>query len=70
MDRQQIIQQIADHAEKTGLSPSTITGRAVNNSRLYSRLINGGDCTTQIAAKLVAYMAENPPAETSEGAAA
>lgn len=69
MDREQIIQKIREHSARTGLAPSTITGRAVNNSRLYARMASGGDCTTQIAAKIAAYIAENEPAKTSEGAA-
>lgn len=68
MDREQIIQKIQEHSARTGLAPSTITGRAVNNSRLYARMTSGGDCTTQIAAKLVAYMADDNPAKTTEGA--
>jgi hypothetical protein len=69
MDRQQLIQQIEDYSARTGLAPSTITGRAVNNSRLFKRMVDGGDCTTKIAAKLVTYMAENPAEKASEGAA-
>lgn len=60
MTRQQLIRAIRDYAEKTGLSPSTITLRAVNNSRLYDRLERGGDCTTEIAGRLAAYMVANP----------
>lgn len=56
MDKQQIIRAIQECAERTGLSPSTITGRAVGNSRLYQRLVDGGDVTTEIAAKLMAHI--------------
>ena len=68
MDREQIIQKIREHSARTRLAPSTITGRAVNNSLLYARMTSGGDCTTQIAAKLVADMADEKLAETIEGA--
>lgn len=68
MDRQSIIREIERYSSQTALSPATITVRAVGNSRLYDRLTSGGDCTTRIAAKLIAYMEQNPPTKT-EGAA-
>ncbi|TJZ85809.1 hypothetical protein [Paracoccus hibiscisoli] len=52
MDREKLITLIKEHAENFGLAPATITGKAVDNSRLYSRLVSGGDCTTSIAAKV------------------
>lgn len=61
MTRQHIIQRIRDYAAQTGLAPATVTGRAVGNSRLYDRLSHGGDCTTEIAAKLFSYMDNHPP---------
>ena len=68
MERQHLIQRIREHAEASGLSPATITVRAVNNSRLYARLVAGGDCTTEIAAKVISYLDSNPPTKTPEGA--
>lgn len=68
MDREQIIQKIREHSARTGLAPSTITCRAVNNSQLSARMTSGGDCITQIATKLVAYMADEKLEETIEGA--
>lgn len=68
MDREHLIKAIQAHSSKTGLAPATITGRAANNSRLYYRLVNGGDCTMKIAQKVLAYMAENPPAQAPEEA--
>lgn len=62
MDRTHIIQIIEAHSRRTGLAPATITGRAVDNSRLYDRLINGGDCTTEIAKRIAAFI-ESAPTE-------
>lgn len=64
MDRQQLIQKIRAFSEASGLAPATITGRAVGNSRLYQRMIAGGDCTTEIASRVVKFI----DAQTSEGA--
>ncbi len=60
MNRHQLIHAIREYADSANLAPSTVTLRAVNNSRLFDRLNSGGDCTTEIAGKLIAYMAENP----------
>jgi hypothetical protein len=56
MDRTALIQAIEAHAAKRNLAPATITSRAVQNSRLYSRLKDGGDCTTEIAAKVLDWI--------------
>lgn len=64
MTRTEIITAIEAYAERHNLSPSTVTGRAVNNSRLYARMKDGGDCTTEIAAKLLDFIAGG----ASEGA--
>jgi hypothetical protein len=56
MDRITLIQAIEAHAAKCGLAPATITSRAVSNSRLYHRLIDGGDCTTESARKIVDWI--------------
>ena len=61
MDRNQLIKAIEAYARQTDLAPATVTVRAVNNSRLYDRLVDGGDCTTRIAKRVMAYMADNPP---------
>lgn len=56
MTRQAIIAQIEAFAAKRGIAPATVTSRAVGNSRLYKRMKDGGDCTTEIAAKLLAFI--------------
>lgn len=68
MNRHQLINAIREYAERSNLAPSTVTLRAVNNSRLFDRLSGGGDCTTEIAGKLIAYMAANPVEETGGAA--
>lgn len=64
MTKQQLIQHIQDFSKKSGLAPATITGRAVGNSRLYQRLVFGGDCTTEVAERVVSFI----NAQTQEGA--
>lgn len=61
MDREQIIQIIEAHSQRTGQAPATITRRAVENSRLYARLISGGDCTTEIAKRIAAFIEADQP---------
>lgn len=51
-----LISQIEEFAQRRGLAPATVTSRAVGNSRLYSRLRAGGDCTTTVAERLVRWM--------------
>jgi len=57
MSKQDIIRAIEAFAAERALSPSTVTSRAVGNSRLYNRLVSGGDCTTEIAARIMAWIA-------------
>lgn len=60
MNRKEIILAIEAYASRHGLSPSTVTERAVRNSRLYSRLKAGGDCTTEVAARVLEYIGGTP----------
>ena len=59
MDRQSIINAIKAHAKARNIAPATVTSRAVGNSRLYDRLINGGDCTTEVARRIVAWIEQD-----------
>jgi len=56
MDREHIIKAIEAFSERSGLAPATITGRAVGNSRLYQRMKDGGDCTTEIGKRIIAFI--------------
>lgn len=56
MTRTQIIQAIEDAAEKMGVPPSTITKRGAKASQLYRRMKAGGDCSTRVAARLMAFI--------------
>lgn len=69
MERTQLINAIEAHAQRRGLAPATVTSRAVGNSRLHRRLVDGGDCTTGIAAKIIAFIEADHPAEQTAGAA-
>lgn len=60
MDTLQLIKKIEQASAVLGVSPATITSRAVSNSRLYERLKNprmrGGYCSPQVAERLSAWI--------------
>jgi len=56
MTRSELIAAIERCARDHAISPATVTSRAVANSRLYARLIGGGDCTTSVAERLASYI--------------
>ncbi len=57
MTHSELISLIERHAESRGIAPATVTSRAVGNSRLYSRLKDGGSCTIEIAERIKAFIA-------------
>lgn len=57
MQTQNLILAIEAFAASRGLSPATVTGRAVGNSRLYQRMKRGGGCTLATAERLLGYLA-------------
>jgi len=63
MQTHSITSEIKEHADKLGIAPATLTSRAVQNSRLYRHLEEGGDCTTRTVNRIRQWIAENPPAE-------
>lgn len=69
MTTDEIISEIEGYASRAGLSPATVTSRAVSNSRLYDRMKAGGSCSLKTAGRLRAYMLANPPAQTKGDAA-
>jgi len=69
MTQEDIISEIEAFAAARGIAPSTVTSKAVSNSRLYERLKRGGGCTLRTAEKIRAFMiASSPVSETGEGA--
>jgi len=54
---------IENEARGRGLSPATLCKHAVGNNRLHRTLVSGGSCTLDIAERLTAYIAANPPAQ-------
>jgi len=70
MTQDDIIAEIEAFATARGIAPSTVTSRAVSNSRLYDRMKRGGGCTLRTAEKIRAFMreAEPSPAEGEEAA--
>lgn len=70
MTRAEIIAAIEAFAKRHNIAPATVTSRAVGNSRLYARMLSGGDCTTEIAQRLRDYMDGHPArTESPEDAA-
>jgi hypothetical protein len=65
MTRDQIISRIETFAAAQGIAPATVTSRAVGNSRLYRRMRQGGDCTTEVAARIVRYIEDNSSAPSA-----
>ena len=59
ISEEDLIAHIEAFATARGIAPATVTSRAVGNSRLYARLVQGGGCSLRIAGKLMAYMAES-----------
>lgn len=68
MTRDDLIFQIEQFAANNGVAPATVTSRAVGNSRLYRRLKAGGDCTLDIARRLIGYMDDDGPPSQKEAA--
>lgn len=68
MNEQQFIKLIEDYADKHGLAPSTVTQRAVANSKLYHNLIAGKSCTFKVAARVEEYMNTPQPPTRRERA--
>jgi|OM-RGC.v1.034553384 hypothetical protein len=56
MTRDHLIAEIEAEAAAAGLSPATVTSRAVGNSRLYARLRAGKGCTLDVAERLLAWI--------------
>lgn len=71
MNRDELINAVEVCARERGIAPATVTSRAVGNSRLYERLLQGGDCTTTTAERLMKYIAtvNSQSRQTSEDAA-
>lgn len=66
MDTEIIIKAIEAAAAKHGLSPATITRKAVENGRLYGRLKDGKGCTVKVAGKILAFIDGLPSASATK----
>lgn len=66
MNRIQLIEAIEAHAARRGIAPATVTSRAVENSRLYHRLLDGGDCTTGVAQRILDFIATDAPEQGAQ----
>lgn len=57
-----LISEIETFARIRGIAPSTVTSRAVGNSRLYRRMKDGqGGCTLEVAGRVIDYIRDNSP---------
>lgn len=73
MTKELLISNIEDFAKRMNIAPATVTSRAVGNSRLYHRLKAGKSCTLDVAERIHAFIADNPPPvadHSNNGAAA
>ena len=55
-----ILTEIETFAAQAGIAPATVTSRAVQNSRLYQRMKDGGSGTMHTAERIRAFMAAHP----------
>ena len=60
MTQSDILTEIETFAAQAGIAPATVTSRAVQNSRLYQRMKEGGSCTMHTAERIRAFMAAHP----------
>lgn len=58
MEQSTLISEIEAFARERGIAPATVTSRAVKNSRLYCRLMNGESCTLRVAERVRRYIAD------------
>lgn len=58
-----LLSRIESHCEAAGIAPSTFGARYFRNSRLYSRLKNGGELRLSTYRKLTAILDAGPPAK-------
>jgi hypothetical protein len=63
MNAQQLLQEISDYCQQTGLAESTFGRRAVNDGKLAARLRNGGRITTDTLDRIHGFMATHPAHE-------
>jgi hypothetical protein len=63
MAQTDILTEIEAFAAQAGIAPATVTSRAVQNSRLYQRMKDGGSCTIHTAGRIRDYIAAHPVLE-------
>ncbi len=68
MECHNIIFEIESYSKATGLAPSTICVRAIDNSRFYERALRRAKVLENQAERIRAYIAANPPPSDGEGA--
>jgi hypothetical protein len=61
MDQKSLISEIVDYCAKAGIKPSTLSVRALGNSRFFARLVRRDAQIGDAAHRIRAYMEQNPP---------
>lgn len=57
----QIVEMIEEYCRVARIKPATLCVRATGNSRLYTRTLRSLRMAEDVRAKLVEYIAQNPP---------
>lgn len=64
-----LLSEISAYCEAVGIKPTTLGRYTVNDGSFVSRLQAGGECLPRTAAKVRAYMRDNPPKSAARAAA-
>jgi hypothetical protein len=56
-----LIAEMDEYCTLANIEPKTLSRRAAGTGTFYDRLKDGGDCTFGIAARVRAFMSDNPP---------
>jgi hypothetical protein len=65
----QLLSEAEAYCEAAGIKLATLGYYATNDTRLFARLQAGGECLPRTAAKVRAYMRDNPPKSAARAAA-
>ncbi len=66
MQQTSIITEVNDYCARAGIQPSTLAVRVLGNSRFFDRMRRRLEKADADAEKLRAYMAANPPRDTTQ----
>lgn len=61
MEPENLLKHIKAYCAAAEMKPSVFGLKAVNDGKLVSRLEGGGECLPRTGAKILRYIAQNPP---------